>query len=144
MYSEIRDLCRKTYQETIKAMEIPVELKRSLKVHERVPLFIENIARDLALSKKTLKRETIIQATRDMTRMFVGLVERKAKEGLMSTLAKRALKTEVEKKLQFQKNLDALEGLGTKSVTQTKKGVVEKQTIDVDKNLDQVKEILET
>lgn len=144
MRSEIRDLCRQTFRETVLTMEIPRELKVALKVHERVPVFIDNLAKELSTTQFKVTKEHVIQATRDLTKTFALLVERQAKERVMSDIGKAMIRDQADKQVQLQRDVETLEGLGTEDVITTKEGSTLKQTIAIDEtNLDALKEISE-
>jgi len=92
---DLRQLCVKVYQETVTFALIDSELKRSLKVHERVPSFIDSLVKELRFSKA--KKENIVAAVISMTNIFISSIETKARENYMSDLAKTTLRQEVER-----------------------------------------------
>lgn len=145
MRGEIRDLCRKTYRETIAGLDISPDFKRALRIHERLPAFIDNLARELSTMKFKVTKEHVINSTRGMTKMFVANVERQNRERVMSDLAKMDLRKQAESKEKLDKALDKFESLGTEDVIETKKGTTFVQAIDGDdkKTRDALNEIVE-
>lgn len=140
MRAEIAELCRKTFRETVKHMNMNPELRRALKTHERVPVFIDNLAGQLSTTKFKVTKEHIIKATQDLTKTFVQLVERQNQERVMSDIAKMTIKGKMEAKQKLSRDADILERLGTDEVIQDEKGTTLKQTIRIDKDLEKVLE----
>lgn len=110
--SEIRDLCRKTYQEWVNGGAYPAELKRALRAHERVPLFIDNLAKEFTTMKFKVKKEQIISAVRDLTRVFISNVIREAEERALSPLKIAMMKAEQSRKDEMSRLADAVNRLG--------------------------------
>ena len=130
--SEIRDLCRKAYQERIAALDINVEFKRALKTHERVPQFIDNLATEFLNINHSVKRETIEKAVHDMTDFFVIGLQEKQKFQVMSDVAKMTIKKREDAKEEFRREAEALERKGTDYVTQNKDGETSHQVTEID------------
>lgn len=114
--SDVRELCRRVYRETVEAAEINTELKRSLRTHERVPVFIDNLARQFAVLSWRIKRESIEMAARDLTRWFIANVDRKAKENLMSDMEKLTIKAKHDAQEEFRRQAEVLETKGADHV----------------------------
>ncbi len=102
----ILELCRRTYKEYIEQMlDVPPDLRRSLRAHERVPLLIDNLARELTviqkqpfrLKGKPITKQEIIGIVQDFTRSFVQNVHRQAEERMMSDAAKQAIEENAAK-----------------------------------------------
>jgi F0F1-type ATP synthase membrane subunit b/b' len=121
-YGELREICRKVYQETIIGAPIPNELKRSLKAHERVPAFIDNLAREFSKAKVSVRRETIEQAARDMTHLFVNAIHQQAEEKLMSPIKRAMLQKKLDDANEFRKEADALEEKTKVEIVQDSRG----------------------
>jgi hypothetical protein len=107
-----RDKVRKWYQESITLNQnIDSELKRALKVNERVPNFIDNLSVQFSKiqtmraqkGKKPLKEKTLQTSTYEMIDWFI--------KGIKNDFDKRveseAKKTARAKALQYQKDLEA-------------------------------------
>lgn len=118
----IREFCVKTYQEYVRTTPMNEDLRRALKSHERVPVFINNMARELAQSKA--KKETVEQAVRDMTKYFISQVEAQAKFRAMSDLAKMTLQADQAKKEKLNEHVDDLEKKGADYVLE-KEGILD-------------------
>jgi hypothetical protein len=131
--SEIHELCRKTYQEYVRdCPTIPGDLKRALKAHERVPAFIDNVAREIRKLKFRVKRETIESAVRDLTNFFVLAVKREAEQRVRSPLD-LAMERERRRRMEaFRREADALEQGGLSVVTKDAKGETDRQEVVFD------------
>lgn len=131
--SEIRDLIRKAYRDYIETeYSVPTELRLSLRTHERVPVFVDNMARELSRPGLNLKRETLIMCVRDMTRFFIENVKRAAEERTLSPLAKSLLKKRVDDMKDFRRQAEALENEGKEHVATDKAGETHRQSLIVD------------
>lgn len=128
---EIQTLCRKVYVETIEQAEINTELKRALRTHERVPVFIDNLARDFSKLSMRVKRETIELAARDMTYIFIRAVDEKAKQAVMSDIAKMLVRKEHDDLEEFRRTAEILENQGVENVTEEKGLETSRQEIKV-------------
>lgn len=102
-----RDICRAAYQSYIATAEMPEDLRRSLKTHERVPAFIDNLAMHVERIEKSpklkartrLNIEKITSLAIDFTKVFVANVIRQADERRMSDAEKqRILKAQSDAK----------------------------------------------
>ncbi len=131
--SEISKLCRKTYQDFIERQPILTELKRSLRVHERVPVFVDNMAAEIHKLQFEVKRETVIKMIEDMTRYFIMAVEQTSKERVMSQVERMRIKTEASTKAIMDKAADAFNNLGVENVTKDKHGETHHQTAIIEK-----------
>ncbi len=125
--NDIRKICQDEYQKYVKDQPIPVELKRALRAHERIPLFIDNMAHQFAQCEKRnvkVSREQIISAVRDLTKIFILNVTQQAEERAMSPIKKAHLKAKASQIADMKKLGDALvnKGDAIEEVTQDKKG----------------------
>lgn len=110
------ELARLTFKERINAREdIPREFKQALRAHERVPVFIDNLARELKKVPR-LTKDNLIFAVNQMTDVFVSCVMKKRDIDMM-THAQRSLiqKQEFEKEL-FKAQTELLEQKGADHV----------------------------
>ncbi len=119
---DAREFCRKTYRDYIQRAPIPTELKRSLRTHERVPAFIDNLAKELLKVNSKVKRENLVTAVESMTGLFINAVHRQAEEKAMSPIKKMMLKQDADRKKKFQKAANLIERKGSSSVIQSAKG----------------------
>ncbi len=100
----LKDLIRSDYKEYIAMFghQFPTELIRSLKHHERVPVFVDNLSKQLQLierrKKIRLDRVKVKDIVYDMTKNFLTLLNRRADEMAMSDLEKRRLVMEEAKR----------------------------------------------
>lgn len=88
---DLKYLCRQDFQEYVQLAQIPEDLKRALRSHERVPLFIDNMASEFQKVPFHVDRETIKKTVYDFTEIFLRNVMRVADERAMSDLAKQAM-----------------------------------------------------
>ena len=87
-----------TYQESINALECDQGLKEALKSHERIPLFLLNLQKQFtAIPAHLATKENVIYTVKEMTRVFVANVEKKANEQMMSDAEKTRMIREDEK-----------------------------------------------
>lgn len=94
----LRDLINTTYQETVEQAQIPSDLKTALKANERVPLFLRNLERELAVvPAKFQTREQAVFATRELTLFFLKNVEKRANEMMLSDAERLRIHTEHHK-----------------------------------------------
>ena len=90
--SQITKLIRDDFNETLALMiDIDSELKRSIKEHQRYPIFLRNIEAQL-LKVPKLQRETIKYVVHDFTHHFMRAVQRHCNERKMSDLEKSRLR----------------------------------------------------
>lgn len=122
--SEIGKIVRDTFRRTIQDGPYPTEFKRALKIHERIPAFFGNLVREFSKPGLNPSRETIENATRDMTKLFVQLVHQQAEERIMSPLKQALLKDKVARLAEMRKLSDAIDqqGEANEKVTQDKAG----------------------
>jgi len=121
----IHEFCRKAYREFIEAQDIDPAFKKSLRTHERVPAFIDNLSREFSKLTFEPKRETLTLAVEDMCRLFINCVQRSYTDRIMSDLDKYTIRKEAEDKAQFVKEADALDAGGTDALIRLQKGEVE-------------------
>jgi hypothetical protein len=91
---DVRKLCIADYQEYIKLADLPTELKRALKTEERVPVFIDNLARQIHQLPVHVSRTRIKECVYDMTKIFISCVQKRAEFRTMSDLEKRKLEVD--------------------------------------------------
>jgi hypothetical protein len=100
----VRNLIIADYQEFIAlhGHEFPDDMIRALKANERVPLFLNNLVKEITIAehrrKVNLKRSDIKMIVYDMTRSFLKLIKRRADEMQMSDLEKSRLVAEEAKR----------------------------------------------
>lgn len=120
--AEVRAICVKTYQHYVKTEPMPEELRRSLRAHERVPVFMDRLALDLAGTTAKLSRERIEAATRDMCGLFVQAVKQAALERTASPLQVALAKAQRARVAEMKKLSDALDASEVEHVEKTKEG----------------------
>lgn len=104
----LRDQIISDYQERVALKgDIPSELKRALKTHERVPLFIDNLVAQINRFPKNrvrggklvpyqLDRNKLKMLVYSMTDIFIQGVQNTAESRYRSDLAKEAAKNKVD------------------------------------------------
>lgn len=122
-------LVRRDYQEAVALADAPTELKRSLAAHERVPGFIDNLARELS-RVPGLKRETIKVAVYELTNLFIANVKRRADEMHMSEVEKHRRVAEYERAKEAEAMIDKLSG-GTEHVERNERGETHRASVEV-------------
>lgn len=120
--TDLRALCISIYQDFVRTAEIPTELKRSLRSHERVPVFVDNLCHEIKKLTFTPRRETLELMVRDMTRIFINAVQRQAEERIMSPVKKLAILKRQADADAFRKEADELERTSTLEIEEGKKG----------------------
>ncbi len=98
----LRALVYQSYQTTVALAQIPDELKRALKTHERVPRFVNNLVKELE-AVPDLKKTTIIDTVTSLTNVFLSNIQRKAEVDQMSALKKLELQKQAERAEEFKK-----------------------------------------
>lgn len=123
MAGTLQELVYKTYKDYVKAADIDPELKRRLGVgpgaEPRVPLMLNNLIGDLARCGPNIKRETIEQAVRDVTKWQIQLLAIKAQQMIMSRNEKNRLLEEQKKKAQLEKDVETYDEKGAMHVLKT-------------------------
>ncbi len=102
---DLKHLITSDYQEAVSLLPgIPGELRKALKSHQRVPVFIDNLVKEVSTLPKHLRpdRLKLKRIVYDLTNVFVMNVKRQAEERHMSELAKQAVKNEADKALDLQ------------------------------------------
>lgn len=97
---DLRHIIIQDYQEAIRLLPgIPQELRKSLKAHERVPTFVDNLVSQISRIPPRLKptRIKIKQIVYDMTNVFVMNVKRKVEERQLSDAARTAIQANAQK-----------------------------------------------
>lgn len=122
--TDLRKLCREQYAVRLSMrQDIPTEFKRALKTHERVPVMIDNLARELnspAMRKRKLSKQVIIDLVYDMTDMFIAGAMKHANERGMSVLEKQRRVKEQEDLQRARDFADSL--IGEEEVSRDAKG----------------------
>ena len=107
MANLFQELARDYYQECIRLHpEIDAEFKRSLKIHMRVPVFIDNLAKqfqliqDLRISKgkPPLDKLKLKEIVYDLTALFINSVQEEARKKYQSE-ANRIMEEQAKQKL---------------------------------------------
>lgn len=131
----IRKIITETYQKTITDGPYNSELKRSLRVHERVPVFFDNLTRELSKPGFNPTREQIELATRDLTHVFIRAVHMKAEERVMSPLKKAMAKAAKSRADEMKRLVIAIEKQGEENeqITEDKKGETSRSVVNVEK-----------
>ncbi len=123
-----KELVRREYAKAVVASPYASEeLKRSLKVSERVPNFVDRLSEqlgraDFILAKrgKVVKQETIIGFIHDMTNQWLHLLEKNAEQRKLSDIARSAIAKEVDEKLNPEKTLADMGVMTDDEVQETK------------------------
>lgn len=124
------DVCRKAYQDCIRDSDYSSEFKRFLRTHERVPKFVDNLAKDFRNHRgMNFTRDQIEYAVREATKLFAFAAHRQAEERVLSPLAKAVLKKREDDKEAFRKEAEALDRKGADNVFETKKGQIDKSVV---------------
>lgn len=119
---------------------MPDDLRASLKAHERVPAFIDNLARQIHLIEKNdhrfkgkpLTRDEIMTIVSDFTDVFIQNVKRKRDEEIMSEAAKKALEHNHTRATEMRELADKLTEAQDEQDEQTKEGFeVSRSTVEV-------------
>lgn len=115
----LRELVIDEYQRTVtNHPTIPKELKKALRVYERVPAFLDNITKELAAPAfKNHSNNQIRKIIEDSTVFFINLVQRRAEEKAMSTAEMNRLKQAEVDKAVLNKAADT--------------GIIDEEVIDV-------------
>lgn len=111
----LREIVRTDFAEYIKVdPNVPEDLRRSLKTHERVPAFVDRLAMELKQVEDQgikLDRLKIKMVVYDLTAVFVSLLKHRANEMEMSDIAKtharRVIQDQEEILDRFDKNGNA-------------------------------------
>ena len=127
----IKDIIVSEYQSTILSADIPTELKRSLKYHERVPQFILNLEKEIKSYKKLFREKEIRLITHSLTNLFIASIKQIADEAYLSDLEKsRLLKKEAEK-VEFNKFADKILEEENEQFTKEEKGLTGRSTHEI-------------
>ncbi len=117
----LRDIVRNDFEEFIRLdPSVPEELRNSLRVTERIPKAVDNLAKQLEEAEKhgiIFTREKLKDTVYSMTAQFVHYLKVLANESIMSEAAKTTQIKEIEgdeisKKFDDQGNADLSEELG--------------------------------
>lgn len=132
MYAEIKKICRKAYQEYVQNAPIHPELKRALAAHERVPTFVDNLAREFGRANQLkLTREEIEAATMSMTRIFIQNVEKQSEERRLSDVERMRRVMEEQTKKDMQQLADTMADGGTEHVERTARGEISRASVEI-------------
>ena len=102
MLGDIGRLVQSDYKEYVQLAQINEDMKRALLKQDRVPVFLNNMVREMS-KMKNLNRETIKMVTYDMTECFIRSFERLATERMMSDLERITKQKEIDKVMEFDK-----------------------------------------
>ena len=124
---DLEPLCIEMYQTTVASMQIPDELKRALRTHERMPRFLDNLVIELKISRSRgidISDEEAKKIVDSMTRFFVQNVQRHADDRIMSEVAKGQIKREEQTKKEMRQLADAIfeESEANEQITRDKDG----------------------
>ncbi len=117
----LQEIIRSDFEEFIRLdPTVPLALKNSLRLTERVPAFVDKLTAELQGAERAgiiLDRHKIKGIVYNLSGMFVHLLKTKAHEMEMSDLARSAKKDSIEgdeiiKKFDDQGNADLSEELG--------------------------------
>lgn len=117
----LQEIIRSDFEEFIRLdPTVPLALKNSLRLKERVPAFVDKLTGEIQASERAgiiLDRHKIKRIVYSLSGMFVHLLKMKAHEMEMSDLARSAKKDSIEgdeiiKKFDDQGNADLSEELG--------------------------------
>jgi hypothetical protein len=94
----LREWIINDYREAIALSQAPEDLKASLRSHERYPVFLDRLCKELGRVPK-LRRDQIKNSVYDLTNFFIKNVKRYRDEKMMSDVAlKCAQSKELENK----------------------------------------------
>lgn len=120
--------------------DMPDDLRASLKAHERVPLFIDNLAREILkversdhrFKGKPLTRDEIMGIVSDFTKTFIDSVKRQRDEAIMSEAAKKAIEHNDLRAREMRELADQLTEAQDEQTKETKEGFeVSRSTVEV-------------
>lgn len=115
----LREFIVKEYQACVRnSPAVPPELKEALRVNERVPGFIDNLAREFSNPFfKNYTNNALRVIIQDATQMFLNLLNQKAYEKSLSESAVLQIKRDMADKQIIEKACDT--------------GVIDEEVIDV-------------
>ncbi len=128
---DVKHLCVQYFKEYLEQVETDRELVRALKSHERVPVFIDNLARSLYHLPVRVSKQTIKTCVFDLTRIFTNCLKIKAKEMYMSDLEKSLIKKKEEEKIMADQLADAIFSQGKEEVVKNENGTTYKETVRI-------------
>jgi GrpB-like predicted nucleotidyltransferase (UPF0157 family) len=129
----VQKLCRETYKEFVDHHPtIPNEFKRFLRTHERVPQFIDNLAKEIQKLKTNVKRETVVAMVRDTSEMFIRAALQQAEERALSPIKRLQMKQKQDDAETFRRQAEQLEKKGADHVTEDGKGETTRTTTVID------------
>lgn len=102
---DLKTIVRQDYQEAVRLLPgIPDELRKGLKTNERVPLFIDNLTKEIASLPAHIRpqRLKIKQIVYDLTNTFILNVKRQADEKHLSDIAKTAILEKEQARLDLE------------------------------------------
>jgi len=102
---------RNTYQEAIALKQMPSDLRIALKSQERMPLFLENLAKELEIiqadrlkkNQKLYQEKTIKDTIYDFVDMFIHTVEAEAQNRMKSDMQKMIDKQKEDERKDLEK-----------------------------------------
>lgn len=118
-----REFARSIYKQIVESEPMNEDLRRSLRAHERVPLFIDNLTRELEkLGGTNLKKETIEQAVGDLTRFFINACQTSRDQKMLSTMARLSLEAKIAERKRLRDEAQNLNARSTDHVHSEEKG----------------------
>lgn len=108
MNGELRAMLIKHYQQVISnAPNIPTELKKALKASERVPSFIDNLAKEFShVGFKNISNNKLKDYATEMIMLFINLIRVKNEERIMSEAQRFKIKQQISDKAIIDKSAD--------------------------------------
>ena len=139
----VEQLCRETYQEFVRtAPGIDDELRRALRAHERIPRFLDNLAREFTIIEKMdprfrgvnrITRDEIVDMTRQFCAVFCKNVKLQYDQRVMSDNAKAVIRDEQQRTKEMNQLADDLiEGSDEKTTKNAEGHETSTQSIDAD------------
>lgn len=105
----MKKLIYDSYCEAVALSKAPNELKRALKTHERTPVFINNLEKELKkVDPRILNTITIKNTVYDLTNLYIHNVMRLANEKQMSALDKFQMQQKQSKLKKFKDDADKM------------------------------------
>lgn len=105
---DLYECIKQDYQQAVALQCTDQDLKTALKYTDRVPSFLENLAKELSKTPKPVSRETIKNVTYSLTNVFLACVQQRAKEMAQSDLERQAQLAMQQKKQDHENLADKL------------------------------------
>ncbi len=132
MRTDLRDYIRKLWQEEVRTAEMPSELRKWLRAHERVPTFVDRLSEQLGNLTFTPKKEVIERAVRDMCKLTISMILKKAEEDALSPIARAVIERKKSEWAELKAQSEALDKLGEDHETKNQKGQTQRQVVVLD------------